>query len=138
MKKLFLTLIISLCLSSVLSQKKLNTDKVIGIPSFNANGIIGDYTRMDLLQFINYTGWQSHYAKDKRFVPYMIMKSSDPFMRQFNIEGLAEAKKLLLDNNELNSYYEFINTTYGNLTIEDFKKYCVLLIILYKMDSSSK
>jgi hypothetical protein len=120
------------------AQSKLKTSDVTGIPIWTQYGIARNYTREDILSFIYVTGWQAQYVTDKRMVPYAINKASDEFLDHHQTEARTWCYKMNLNNDVYQTTYIMVTRLYGYLPESDFRKYCLMLVMLSRIDISLK
>jgi hypothetical protein len=138
LRTLALTFFIIAMSTASIAQNRLRTDEVTDIPVWTQYGIARNYTREELLQFIAITGWEAQYASDKRFVPYTIAKGSDQLLTQVHTEARVLCYKMNLNSDVFYQSYIMLSKLYGSLPERDFRKYCLILSILSKIDMIGK
>ena len=124
------------CISN--AQGKLKTSDVTGIPIWTQYGIARNYTRQDILSFIYVTGWQAQYVTDKRMVLYTLNKCSDELIEQEQTEARAWCYKMNQDEDTYLVTFQMVKKIYGYLPESDFRKYCLMLVMLSRIDISLK
>jgi hypothetical protein len=136
MRTLLFLLALTVSLNSF-SQKQLKTSQITSLQTWQPYGLDRNYTREELLFFIEASGWQAKYG-DNRFVPYIIQKGSDQLINQYFIETRALCYKMTLEPSAFDDAYEMLTEIYGSIPKSEFKKYCYILVFLSKVDMSTK
>lgn len=114
-------------------QKKLTVDNINTIPVGNELGLVREYSKDEILTFIEMSGWESFYEDQKGIVPKVIFRMSYDAIRGIQVEA-KNTWYLGIKNSSSEELRKNIVQKYGEINATSFKKFGILLITLEKID----
>jgi uncharacterized protein YsxB (DUF464 family) len=120
-------------MTSSFSQKALKVDNIISIPIGNELGLVREYSKDDLLTFIEMSGWVSSTKENIDLVPKAIARLSIQTIKQIQIEA-KNTWYISMSNQGIHELRAGIISKYGIISADNFIKFGILLITLEKID----
>ncbi len=136
-RAIIVSLLFTVLSNTSLCQKTLNFSNLNTIPMGNEMGLVRDYTKDEILTFIETSGWVSCNKENISVIPKVIFRLSPQAITQLHVE-VKNTWYRGLTNNATEELRSRITSKYGTISEANFKRFGVLLLLLEKVDRDIK